>query len=159
MNISWDEEMPPVYEDVPASPPGYVNGDPLAGAVDAASISEYTGPALEYEELEPLVPEGPNDPPRYRERAERNAGLPMRTTTNAQYGSFRGGEAGDGGVKAGPSGTQTQTPRATGGGVTGWTNDELGAEPPQYRLRRRSSPGEGVAEEDFGGGVCDVMMI
>ena len=27
LGISWDEEMPPVYEDVPASPPGYTKID------------------------------------------------------------------------------------------------------------------------------------
>ena len=149
MNISWDEEMPPMYEDVPASPPGYGNGDPLAGAVAAASISDYTGPALEYEELEPIInPDNPTEPPRYRERADANAGLPMRTMTTTTAGNARAE------VEAGPSGTQ-QTPRGAAGGVvttTGWTNDELGAEPPQYRLRRRSSPGEGPAEEDFGEG-------
>ncbi|KAJ5697561.1 hypothetical protein N7488_011245 [Penicillium malachiteum] len=50
LGISWDEEMPPVYEDVPASPPGYTKLD------DAHSIIEdYHGsplPLPEYDELE-----------------------------------------------------------------------------------------------------------
>lgn len=43
LGISWDEEQPPLYEDVPASPPRYGNSE------------EYTGaPIPEYEELEHL---------------------------------------------------------------------------------------------------------
>jgi hypothetical protein len=49
LGISWDEEMPPVYEDVPASPPGYT-------MLDGNSIMEdYSGSPLslpDYEELE-----------------------------------------------------------------------------------------------------------
>lgn len=45
MGISWDQELPPIYEDVPASPPSYAHGD--------ADI--YDGPAIpDYEELLPL---------------------------------------------------------------------------------------------------------
>lgn len=41
MGISWDEERPPLYEDVPASPPGYIN--------------TYEGPPIpDYEDLSPL---------------------------------------------------------------------------------------------------------
>jgi len=50
--ISWDEEMPPVYGDVPASPPGYSLGDAAGG-----TIEDYRGSPLElpeYEELERL---------------------------------------------------------------------------------------------------------
>ncbi|KAJ5690168.1 hypothetical protein N7462_004560 [Penicillium macrosclerotiorum] len=50
LGISWDEEMPPVYEDVPASPPGYTKLD------DSSSVIEdYQGsplPLPEYDELE-----------------------------------------------------------------------------------------------------------
>jgi hypothetical protein len=42
MGISWDEEQPPVYEDVPSSPPGY------------AKMSDYSGEPLPYEELDGL---------------------------------------------------------------------------------------------------------
>ncbi|XRM45342.1 Endocytosis regulator [Aspergillus tubingensis] len=49
LGISWDEEMPPVYEDVPASPPGYT-------MLDGDSIMEdYHGSPIhlpEYEQLE-----------------------------------------------------------------------------------------------------------
>ena len=31
MGISWDEEMPPMYEDVPNSPPGYLKLDDFEG--------------------------------------------------------------------------------------------------------------------------------
>lgn len=50
LGISWDEEMPPIYEDVPASPPGYTKLD------DANSVMEdYRGsplPLPDYDELE-----------------------------------------------------------------------------------------------------------
>ena len=42
LGISWDEEQPPMYEDVPASPPTY----------QGSSVEDYGGPPLEYEELE-----------------------------------------------------------------------------------------------------------
>jgi arrestin-related trafficking adapter 1 len=43
LGISWDEEQPPLYEDVPASPPRYGKSE------------EYTGaPIPDYEELEDL---------------------------------------------------------------------------------------------------------
>lgn len=49
LGISWDEEMPPVYEDVPASPPGYT-------MLDGSSVMEdYHGSPLatpDYEELD-----------------------------------------------------------------------------------------------------------
>lgn len=38
MGISWDDEMPPMYEDVPASPPHYQN--------DHTSVMDYTGDDL-----------------------------------------------------------------------------------------------------------------
>lgn len=52
LGISWDEEMPPVYNDVPASPPGYstVNG--------GCEMEDYVGSPLpelpDYEDLERL---------------------------------------------------------------------------------------------------------
>ncbi|KAI9837276.1 MAG: hypothetical protein M1819_000350 [Sarea resinae] len=43
LGISWDEEQPPMYEDVPASPPCY------------AHVENYDGPPLEhFDDLEPL---------------------------------------------------------------------------------------------------------
>jgi len=49
MGISWDEEQPPLYENVPASPPGY------------GASEEYQGPPIpDYEDLPPLDhPESP----------------------------------------------------------------------------------------------------
>ncbi|KAJ5620156.1 hypothetical protein N7510_004140 [Penicillium lagena] len=52
LGISWDEEMPPVYEDVPASPPGYFK---LGGGDGASTIEDYHGsplPLPDYVELE-----------------------------------------------------------------------------------------------------------
>ncbi|MCJ1366707.1 hypothetical protein MMC16_005837 [Acarospora aff. strigata] len=42
LGISWDEEQPPMYDDVPASPPGY----------GRAAIEDYNGEPLPYEELD-----------------------------------------------------------------------------------------------------------
>lgn len=42
LGISWDEEQPPMYGDVPASPPGYIK------------MEEYLGPPLDHEEHEDL---------------------------------------------------------------------------------------------------------
>ncbi|TVY14737.1 Uncharacterized protein LARI1_G007988 [Lachnellula arida] len=50
MGLSWDLEQPPLYQDVPTSPPGYRN----------ANFSDYEGPPLpDYEDLPPL--DGPVD--------------------------------------------------------------------------------------------------
>ena len=38
LGISWDEEMPPVYEDVPNSPPGYTKMDDFDG--DLATLPQ-----------------------------------------------------------------------------------------------------------------------
>lgn len=49
LGISWDEEMPPVYEDVPASPPGYTKMD------RESAMEDYEGSPLslpEYEDLD-----------------------------------------------------------------------------------------------------------
>lgn len=42
MGISWDEEQPPMYDDVPVSPPGYVR------------MEEFSGDLIPYEELEQM---------------------------------------------------------------------------------------------------------
>ncbi|KZF26679.1 hypothetical protein L228DRAFT_235721 [Xylona heveae TC161] len=42
LGISWDEEQPPMYEDVPASPPLYTQ------------LTDYDGPPLDHDELERL---------------------------------------------------------------------------------------------------------
>ncbi|TKA29148.1 hypothetical protein B0A50_03658 [Salinomyces thailandicus] len=46
MGISWDDEMPPMYEDVPASPPQYQN--------DRTSVMEYQGDDL-HDDIEGLT--------------------------------------------------------------------------------------------------------
>ena len=49
LGISWDEEMPPVYENVPASPPGYNKMD------GRSAMEDYNGsplPLPDYEELD-----------------------------------------------------------------------------------------------------------
>jgi arrestin-related trafficking adapter 1 len=110
MGISWDEEMPPVYEDVPDSPPGY--GLPRRRSHDSAEagaeILDYEGPELEYTDLERLPSTDPSMPPLYRERAEPT--VPAIT-------------------EDGPS---TLTRR-----IGGFSLDDISAEHPAYR--RRSS--------------------
>ncbi|PGH04590.1 hypothetical protein GX51_03423 [Blastomyces parvus] len=62
LGISWDEEMPPMYDDVPASPPGYVMPDRAPSAVE-----DYTGsplPLPDYEELDQM--NAFDDPPHHR---------------------------------------------------------------------------------------------
>jgi len=49
MGISWDDEMPPVYEDVPASPPHY--------QIQHTTIQEYEGPDI-HEDVEQLNLDG-----------------------------------------------------------------------------------------------------
>lgn len=53
LGISWDEEMPPMYEDVPASPPGYTMLD------GASAMEDYNGsplPLPDYEDLDRMEP-------------------------------------------------------------------------------------------------------
>ena len=141
MGISWDDEMPPMYEDVPDSPPGYGSADKNDGAWGGAIMEDYEGPELEYVELERMHSENPNDPPRYRDRGvdENNVNtvLPMRPRAAPRTASS----------EQGPSNVRRR--------VGGWTEDELATEPPQYALRRRESGGEQVQEEvDYGEGIA-----
>ena len=48
LGISWDEEQPPLYENVPASPPAYLNAEVYDGE-----------PIPDYEDLSPLSPLSP----------------------------------------------------------------------------------------------------
>lgn len=41
MGISWDEEMPPVYEDVPSSPPGYTGMEDFVGDLPSDESLEH----------------------------------------------------------------------------------------------------------------------
>lgn len=47
MGISWDEEQPPLYENVPASPPGYGGSEVYEGAAipDYEELESLPGPA------------------------------------------------------------------------------------------------------------------
>ena len=142
MGISWEDEQPPMYDDVPASPPGYGSADKQDGAWGGAEMYDYHGEPLEYTELERLANPDPNAPPVYRERVGRipieenvNAGLPMRAapaqTTN---------------------GESSGTTRRYGG----YTMNELEEEPERFR-RRNSSNDEGRADtEDVGEGSSAV---
>lgn len=61
LGISWDEEQPPLYENVPASPPGYVNAD------------IYDGPIPEYDDLVHL-----NGVPHISTPLQRSTGTPLQ---------------------------------------------------------------------------------
>lgn len=64
LGISWDEEQPPLYENVPASPPAYGVAEPYDGAIP------------DYDDLEPLDARTPDFMARGTPRAGpiRNAG-------------------------------------------------------------------------------------
>jgi arrestin-related trafficking adapter 1 len=142
MGISWDEEMPPMYEDVPDSPPGYGSADKNNGAWGGAEMLDYNGPPLEYTELERLPSTDPDGPPVYRERAQDlNDGLPIRSS--ALEHSFTNGDRVDQ-VDAGPSGTYRTR--------AGWTIDELEEEPQTWRRRQSSNDSQARPEPDYAEG-------
>jgi arrestin-related trafficking adapter 1 len=141
MGISWDEEMPPVYEDVPPSPPGYGSADRNDGAWGGATIEEYHGELPDYEDLEALADEDSHGGPS-------NPGLPMRENRppSRRYSA---------GTGEGPSRRLSQTRRP----LAGLTNDELGAEPPQYALNRRNSDShQQVPQEDYAEGTSSTAQ-
>ncbi|OAX80142.1 hypothetical protein ACJ72_05529 [Emergomyces africanus] len=78
LGISWDEEMPPVYDDVPASPPRYVMPDNSSGnAVDNCPRSP-TIPLPDYDELEQM-----NDDPTYHRQ---NLGATSESPSHSRQG-------------------------------------------------------------------------
>lgn len=58
LGISWDEEQPPVYEDVPAGPPNYPKTEATvipSSPPGYGTAEEYTGPPIpDYQELDRL---------------------------------------------------------------------------------------------------------
>lgn len=136
MGISWDEEMPPVYEDVPESPPGYGSADKNDGAWGGAIMEDYHGPELEYEDLESMAQSDDHGPPSYRD-----AGLPMRERPQSSRN-----DSGEGPSTSSAARHQTR-----------WTNDELGAEPPQFSLRGRqdSTHSQNERAEDYEEGITN----
>ena len=127
MGISWDEETPPLYENVPDSPPGYGSADSDDGAFGGAIMEDYNGPALEYTDLERLPSHNPDDPPTYREREsppETARAGPSVPRPGRRYADF------------------DETPSQIVGEryrMARWTEDELGAEPPQLYPRAREA--------------------
>ena len=161
MGISWDEEMPPVYEDVPASPPGYGSSDKNDGAFGGAIMEDYYGPELEYVDLERLHTDNPNDPPTYRERdpSEYVGGI-MAATRRGGSGSSSMASPG-----LGPSSPRARARRTSSSNhsahvhrpaLHGLTEDDFGIEPPEFRMgltRPESDESqERSMEEDFGEG-------
>jgi hypothetical protein len=143
MGISWDEETPPLYENVPDSPPGYGSADGRDGAFGGAVMEDYNGPALEYTDLERIPSRNPNDPPTYREREPPPATVragPSASRSRRRYADFD---------ETPPQvvGERYRMPR--------WTEDELGAEPSQLypRPRDASDPSEQL---DVGEGTSSV---
>ncbi|KAK5078640.1 Endocytosis regulator [Lithohypha guttulata] len=136
MAISWDDETPPMYENVPPSPPGYGNPDKTAGVSERATMEDYTGPDFEYVDLEMLPNRDPDQPPVYRQRdpADINAGLPMRDETNPRD-SF----------EAGPSHTRQR--------LGGFRLDDLEAEPQNAVHRHESVSSNTEDAVDYGEGT------
>jgi hypothetical protein len=145
MGISWDEETPPVYEDVPDSPPGYGNADKNDGAFGGAIIEDYDGPELEYVDLERLPSRNPDDPPTYRERErspETTRAGPSVSRTTRRYADFDENPSH-------PVGERYRMAR--------WTEDELGLEPPQLFPRAREgsdATGQDEQQADVGEGTA-----
>ena len=122
LGVAWDEEMPPVYEDVPASPPGYRMGQ------GGSEMRDYEGEPIEYTELERLeTPAG--QPPTYIERTEEDDASVAR-----QHEGWI--DESSASAASRPSG-----PRFT-------VDDFLGAEPPQYAIRPREERVEEEPAED-----------
>ena len=144
MGISWDEEMPPVYEDVPESPPGYKYADAPG---DECTITEYIGEPLEYEELERMHSENPNDPPMYRERTPVQG--PQQGESSQRPPSAGQGRAGSSSSVLTP---RLQAQEARSGAR--FTVDDFVAEPPQYALSnaRDAEHGQSTEEADIGQG-------
>ena len=147
MGLAWDDEIPPMYEDVPPRPPTYPSGpsETLTETEPAAGEAyDYTGPELEFNDLERLVSVNPSEPPRYRERdpAEVNDTPLLRAddeTRNTEPGPSQLGDLGE----------DVHRPRT---GPVYRAND-LEIEPPQYALRPRQASGESqLPEEDYGEG-------
>lgn len=147
MGISWDEEMPPVYEDVPASPPGYGGSDRHDGAFGGAIMEDYHGPELEYVDLERMQSDNPHEPPKYRERDPAEY---VDIMASMMRGSGSGSGSGSGGTITSPRLAAAASPR-------------LGPSSPRFRARRASSSnhsvhaqsrlihhGLGLTEDDFG---------
>jgi arrestin-related trafficking adapter 1 len=133
MGISWDEEMPPTYDDVPESPPCYPSDSQNSanGVFAGAEILDYTGPELESTELERIQTDDPSAPPMYRERPQDfNAGLLMRS-----------GDLAEDEVEAGPSRRPAR-----------FTLDELEAEPEPWRNRQNSAASREEEQPDIGEG-------
>lgn len=133
MGISWEEEMPPMYDDVPPSPPGYGRSDSATSAFGGAIMEDYEGPTIEYYDLErvPTV----SGPPVYRERdpVEIDAEL-ARTLSHA------------------PESSEAALDR-TRQRLAGFRLDELEAEPPQFSARgRQDSTQNGDEEIDYAEG-------
>jgi hypothetical protein len=141
MGISWDEEMPPLYEDVPESPPIYPSGEPSNSGFAAGFVADYEGPELEFTDLERVASANPTEPPRYREIDTASEPPPR---SHAQSSSTAAGPS-----QLGELGEDVHRPRV--GPVFG--AGDLDFEPPQYALRpRQASDGNAQPEEDFGEG-------
>ena len=144
MGISWDEEMPPMYKDVPESPPTYPSDKATDAAYAAGEAEDYNGPELEFPDLEIVASPNPSDPPRYRERdaPEVNNNVPVQSETlpsSSEPGPSHLGNLGE----------DVHRPRfAPVYGV-----GDLDLEPPQYALRpRQASDGSQQLEEDVAEG-------
>ncbi|KAL9623734.1 MAG: hypothetical protein Q9160_001964 [Pyrenula sp. 1 TL-2023] len=140
MGISWDEEIPPMYREVPASPPVYPK---FSGAATETSVMEDYRGGFEWENdtNSPRPGSGerpirnssgrdsgdclPSDlPPSYRSH---DAFPPLDQLRDHEDPAFDGSGPGPG--------TITERARARGQ----WTLDELEVEPPQSFLRRNET--------------------
>ncbi|KAK5936618.1 Endocytosis regulator [Knufia obscura] len=132
IGLSWEEEMPPMYEDVPGSPPCYSNADQNDGALGGDLMEDCHGPDLEHTDLERVPTSNPCEPPVYRQRRRIDMGVALPIEYR------RGPDDADG---AGPSQPRQQH-------RVFWL-DELDEEP-QHIPRRRVADEDCEAAVDYG---------
>ena len=179
MGISWDEEMPPVYEDVPASPPGYGSSDRNDGTFGGAIMEDYHGPELEYVDLERMHSDNPHEPPKYRERdpaeyldimasmmrgsgSASGSGSGAATIASPRLAAVAAAAAAAASPALGPTSPRFRARRASSSNHSshtlsrpmhhglGLTEDDFVIEPPRFRSLDEEGPSdEAAVEEDF----------
>jgi arrestin-related trafficking adapter 1 len=130
MGVAWDEETPPVYQDVPPSPPRYQNGD--TGPGGGGTPSSGNGSAVTVA-LAELADEPGFEDLRLGEPHERARATALRASASTVVPAVgRSSEDSVGGVRRGSS------------NVLRLSADDLLSEPPGYGWR----PDEEAVEED-----------
>jgi hypothetical protein len=129
LGIAWDEEMPPVYQDVPPSPPRYINSNGVvAGTPNSGNGSAVTVALAE------LAEEPGFEDLRLGEPHERARATALRASTSTVVPAVRR-----------VSEDSLGNPRRGSSNVLRLSADDLLSEPPGYTY---NSQEEAVEEED-----------